>query len=149
MGSFSRSLVIEEIGYGWWRVYEPFEFHSDTGLVVPVEEGFECDLASIPVIAQSLVPKLGYWTQPAVVHDLLYNRHRTGLDTKVTRMAADLILAEGCKAKAHEYDVPDVDRRDWLILGSVVAGGGESWMTPAEKEAWKARNSTEVGILDG
>ena len=147
-GHFSRSLVIEEVGYERWEIVEPFSFFSATGLVVDVSAGFTCDLASIPAIAQSLVSKLGYWTQPAVVHDLLYYRHRSGLDNTVTRMEADLILLEGCKAKAAEYNVPAHARRDWLIFGGVVAGSEPYWLSASEKAAIARSKEIENGIRD-
>jgi hypothetical protein len=131
---FTGPLVIEETGYERWKVAKPFKFISSTGLVVAVDAGFETDLASIPAIAQSLVSKLGYWTQPAIVHDLLYYRHRTELDDTIPRLQADDILLEGIKLKAAEYSVPNVERRDWLIYGAVRAGGLSSWETPDERQ---------------
>jgi hypothetical protein len=134
MASFTASLLIEEVGYEKWSVEKEFSFESDTGLVVTVQKGFICDLASVPALAQCIVSKLGYWTQPAVVHDMLYYRHRNRMDSNVTRLQADRILLEGCKLKAHEYHVPDLERRDWIIFGGVIAGGLETWETPEEKK---------------
>ena len=59
---FTGPLVIEEVGFEQWEVSKTFDFHSVTGLIITVEKGFTCDLASIPGIAQSLVSKLGYWS---------------------------------------------------------------------------------------
>ena len=39
-------------------------------VVIPV--GFRTDFASIPQGVRSLIPQLGKWTAPAVVHDALY-----------------------------------------------------------------------------
>ena len=130
---FTGPLVIEEVGYEQWEIVKGFSFQSNTGLVVDVEKGFACDLASIPALAQSLVSKLGYWTQPAVVHDVLYYRSRVELDDSITRLQADDILLEGIKLKAHEYSVPIMERRDWLIYGAVRAGGLDSWESPGER----------------
>ena len=130
---FTNPLVIKEIGYDKWEVVEDFEFHSDTGLVVSVHRGFKTDLASIPELFAVLVSKIGYWSQPAVTHDLLYARHRDELDSTITRKQADRILREGCRIKAHEYGVPDLKRRDHLIYQAVRFGGTASWETLEEK----------------
>ena len=108
---------------------------SSTGLVVFVPAGFETDLASVPDVFAILVSKIGYWSQPAVIHDMLYANHRNELDTVITRKQADRILREGCKIKAHEYGVPDSKRRDHLIYQAVRFGGTASWETLAEKLA--------------
>jgi len=44
---------------------------------VCVPKGFICDMASIPNWANWLIPKLGPWNIPAVVHDYLYSIHKT------------------------------------------------------------------------
>ena len=134
---FIGTLRIEEVGYEKWSVIEPFSFVYSREIAVLVPVGFMTDLASVPNVFGPVVPKIGYWSQPAVVHDYLYHQHREGIDTVMTRARADRIFFEGIKIKAKEYDVPLYLRRDWLIYGGVRAGGQESWMTPEEKEARK------------
>ena len=130
---FSAPLVIEEIGVELFKVVQAFRFASASGPVVDVPAKFETDLASVPKVFQSVVGKIGYWSQAAVVHDLLYYQHRSGNDTNLTRLQADRILLEGCRIKAIEYSVPDIARKDWLIFGGVRLGGAASWVTPGEK----------------
>ena len=138
---FSGPLVIRESSYELWEVVEPFRFTSNTGLIVDVPAGFETDLASVPDVFQSLVPKLSYYSQPAVVHDLLYFRHRSGADTSTTRLQADRILLEGCRIKAAQFDVPLHARRNQLIYRGVRAGGLYAWMTPQEKQYFESDNN--------
>jgi hypothetical protein len=137
---FSAPLVIREIGYERWEVVEPFRFTSETGLVVDVPIGFETDLASIPRILQSILGKISGYSQPAVVHDLLYYWHRTGVDTDVSRKWADKILREGIELKEREYDVSmDAD----TIYTGVRMGGLASWETPQERRERLDRGDDE------
>lgn len=131
---FSGPLKLVQIGHQRWRVLESFRFISAQGITVDIPAGFETDLASVPAVAQAIVSKVGYWSQAAVVHDLLYNRHRNGLDATVTRLQADEILLEGCKIRAKDFNVPTSERRDWLIFGAVHIGALESWETPEERQ---------------
>lgn len=144
---FTGPLVIKGVGYDKWEVVEDFEFHSDTGLVVSVPSGFQTDLASVPELFAFLVSKIGYWSQPAVVHDVLYHNHRNELDATITRKQADLILREGCKVKAHEYGIPDIQRRDHLIYQAVRFSGTASWETLEEKRA-REQSANDDWFLD-
>lgn len=143
MSYFTSNLVIEEIGYERWRIARPFSFHSDLGLIIHVEAGFETELASIPPIARAFVPKMGYWSQPAAVHDVCYWGHRnnvqvainmdTGEYVDIDRAMADKLLRNGCEAKELEYDIPLYKQRTLTIYAGVLAGGLSSWETNAEK----------------
>lgn len=133
MGRFSAPLVIKEIGYEYWEVAASFRWTAKSGIVVLVDTGFTTDLASVPQVFRSLVPKIGYWSQAAVVHDLLYRNHRTGVDATTTRLQADRFLREGCRDKARAYNVPDRKRKDWEIYHFVRAFGLESWETLEER----------------
>jgi hypothetical protein len=144
---FSAPLVIREIGYERWSVVEPFRFTSETGIVVDVPVGFECDLASVPSWLRSLVSKIGYWSQPAVVHDLLYYNHRHGVDAVISRLQADRILREGCRLKEDEYDVPSSKKRTDVIYAAVQSGGLSTWETTAERTERLDRGDDE--FLDG
>lgn len=145
---FTGPLITEQIEHARWKTTQPFTFVAGETFIVSVGAGFETDMASVPAIAQGIIPRWGYWAQAAVVHDLLYYRHRNGLDSTFTRRDADRILLEGCKVKAADFGVPDRVRRDWLIYGAVVAGGIESWETPKERIARLKRNSTDRNIID-
>ena len=141
---FSGPLVIKETGYERWEVVEPFRFTSETGVVVDVPAGFETDLASIPRALQSILGKLAGYSQPAVVHDLLYYWHRHGVDTAISRRDADQILREGIELKEREYGVPmDAD----TIYSGCRMGGLASWETPQERSDRLDRGDTE--FLDG
>lgn len=132
---FTGPCINEQIGHQRWRVSEGFTFQSATGLVVDVPKGFEHDFASIPAIVQGLISKCGYWSQPAICHDLLYRNHRDGLDDTITRLQADNILLEGCRVVAVDFGVSDSERRDWLIYGGVRIGGRDSWLTDKERSS--------------
>lgn len=132
MAIFTGPLIIKEVGYELWEVVEGFAFQGNDGLVVPVKAGFKTDLASIPQVFQSFVPKLGYWTQAAVVHDVLYHRHRGGHDKTITRKQADKVLLEGAIAKSNAYSVPFSDHRHDIIYNACRMGGLKSWETPEE-----------------
>jgi len=146
--SFTRLLHTVQIGHEQWQVTKSFEFHSRSGMVVAVKKGFTTDMASIPAFAQSIVSKVGYWSQAAVVHDLLYRRHRDGLDDTVSRLQADQILREGCTVRANDFRVSKKKRRTQIIYRGVRAGGAASWYTPEETEAWKERQSTDNEVLE-
>ena len=60
---------------------------------VRVPEGFKTDLASIPRLFQSIVPKLGKHVQPAIVHDYTYV-----YDTGLSKADADLLFLDGMKS---------------------------------------------------
>lgn len=130
---FSAPLVLKEIGNELFEVVEPFRFTSATGHLVDVRAGFQTDLASIPEIFQSLVPKVGYYSQPAVVHDWLYHRHRTGVDTITSRREADKILLEACEIKSEMYEVSALSQKHHAIYSAVRLGGLASWETPGER----------------
>ena len=131
---FTEPLRTEQIGHQKWKIIRGFAFQSKTGRRVYVPKGFECDLASIPSALQSFVSKVGYWSQGAVVHDLLYANHRNGIDIVITRLEADRLLREGCTVKVNQWNVPRSERRTKLIYSAVRLGGLESWETPKERE---------------
>ena len=58
-----------------------------------VPAGFSTDLASIPRLFQSIVPKVGKHIQPAIVHDWGYAGN-----TDLTKEDTDLLFLEGMKA---------------------------------------------------
>lgn len=144
MAHFTGSLVLEEIGYEMWKVKRSFSFHS-SGLVVSVEAGFETDLASIPGLARSFIPKIGYWSQPAVIHDIGYWGHREGVQVArseltgeyvdLTRKDVDKLFMSGCEVKEEEYKIPVYAHRSLILYAGVRAGGLDNWETSKEREA--------------
>lgn len=138
MSKFSKPLVIKELGYKQWRVEEAFVFISDTGVVVEVEQGFRCDLASVPRWSKSIVDTPSYWTQAAVVHDKLYDNNRRGEGVLVSRKEADKILIEGMEEKEKQYKVSWRLKRKSLVYAAVRMGGGRSW-----KPGFRNRNNAD------
>lgn len=138
MKKFSKPLVIKELGYKQWEVQEDFTFTSEDGLVVPVNKGFRCDLASVPRYSKSIVDTPAYWTQAAVVHDKLYDNNRRGEGVLVTRKRADQILIEGMEEKEREYDVSWRLKRKRMVYWAVRLGGGPTW-----KPGYKNRNNQD------
>ena len=123
---FSRPLVIKEVGYKQWEVREDFYFVDLQGLVIEVEKGFKCDLASVHRYFKSVVDTPSYWTQAAVVHDKLYDNHRKG-DSSISRKRADEILREAMSKKEEMYGIPIYRQRKTLVYWAVRAGGKASW----------------------
>lgn len=130
MGRFTNPLIIIEDGLKW-VVFRGFTYVTNNGDRIKVPKGFETDLASVPQVFQSLVPKVGYWNQPAVVHDFLYSKSRSG-SKKYTRKQADQILREGIRDKEQlhgaEYSYADV------IYHAVRVGAWHTWGVPKPEE---------------
>ena len=59
-----------------------------TKIVIP--RGFTTDLASVPRVFQSIIPKLGHHIRPAIVHDYCYEGF-----TNLDRREADAMFLEG------------------------------------------------------
>lgn len=81
---------------------------------VPV--GFSTDLASIPRLFQSIVPKVGRHIQPSIAHDFCYE----GGVPDMTRAEADLLFLEGMKAVGVWW----LRRR---VMYWAVRVGGKGW----------------------
>ena len=136
MGSFSDRLFIKKIAPQQWEIIITFHYVSDeTGLVVTVPSGFVYNQASIPKIFQSFISKVGYYDQPAAVHDWLYYLNRLGTPI-CTRKQADLILKEGCKDKEKEFKIPWYKRKKAAIYAAVRAWG---WLPGL----WTSRRKTK------
>lgn len=72
---FCLPLVYEdqslESGKFQIKLKENFIYLSSRG-VITVPKGFVCDLASIPSVCQSIIPKVGVYDAAAVIHDAMY-----------------------------------------------------------------------------
>ena len=132
MSSFTNALIAKFNGDGkTWTVDQPFRYYigaEDSGEYIDVRIGFKTNMASIPRLAQWLIPKMGKWDQGAVVHDLSY---RDGyyikdiadmpMPMKLTRKRADQIFIEAMK-------VLNVKKwRRYLIYSGVRIGGWIAW----------------------
>lgn len=54
------------------RVLEDFTFTTSWGEHVTVPKGTMSDFASVPGPLQWLVPKVGKWSTPSIIHDFLW-----------------------------------------------------------------------------
>lgn len=117
-----RTLLSWEDDATEFVVEEPFTAKWDRGLehwspvLVFVPAGFTTDLASIPRVFQSIVPKLGHHIRPAIVHDYCYEGH-----TDLTRKEADAMFLDGMKSTKVNFV------RRWAMWAAVRVGGTGKW----------------------
>lgn len=74
MSTFTDGLTVQRTGTRTWVVQRPFIYHVGafpSPLMVPVEAGYETDLASVPRVLWWALRPDGTWAQAAVVHDKL------------------------------------------------------------------------------
>ncbi len=66
MSRFTTPAILEMLGHYNWRVYEPFEFYlsDDNSDVISVPAGFVTDLASVPRIFWTLLPRMANTPKP-------------------------------------------------------------------------------------
>lgn len=104
-----------------WMLTEDFQYWSPLmpagHELIVVPSGFVCDLASIPQIAHSVMPKHGRHTWAAVVHDWLY--HCRFPDRKT----ADRIFLEAMTVMRVEA------WRKWVMYLAVRLAGQRAWAT--------------------
>lgn len=125
MGRFTGPLILRD-GI-LWTVERQFAFVSDRFGRIVVPKGFETDLASIPQLAQILLPKVHIaYNQPAVVHDWLYYLSRIGRQ-RLTRRESDEVLREGIRTQEARYGLQGVAD---AIYHAVRIGSGASWGPP-------------------
>ena len=129
MPKFIGKLRVEAHGTDEWRLLEPLRYQTsvkggNTEITVP--SGFINDLASIPRLFQSIVPKVAKHRRAAVVHDYLYRERGSLPYAKFTRKQADQIFLEAMKAD----DVRWTRRR--VMYLAVRAGGWVYWRKPKE-----------------
>ena len=92
---------------------ERLVYQSDLVGSVTVPAGFETDLASIPRIFQSFIPKVARHMLPAIVHDYLCRK------PDFSRKMADQVFLEAMKLK----EVNPIRRRlmYWAVrIGAIV-----------------------------
>ena len=82
---------------------------------IAVPAGFVTDFASVPALAQGLIPRLGPHSVAAIIHDYLY------WDQSCTRLEADNIMVQIMK----EYGSSWATRA--LVYRALRLGGGSSW----------------------
>ena len=92
---------------------ERLVYQSDLAGLIIVPSGFETDLASIPRLFQTLVPKVDYHMLPAIVHDYLCRK------PDFSRRMADRVFLEAMELKK----VNPIRRRlmYWAVrIGAIV-----------------------------
>ncbi len=103
----ATEFVVEEAFDAYWN-----RAGNITKIIIP--RGFTTDLASVPRIFQSIIPKLGHHIRPAIVHDYCYEGF-----TNLTKKEADQMFLEGMKATKVSWL-----RRNAMWLAVRVGGKG-------------------------
>lgn len=114
--SFLNAVILQDDA-GWFVVVEPFTYrfgNEESPLEITVPKGFKTDLASIPWFAGFIVPKLGKYNAPSVLHDFNYSLVRKG---KFNRAIADAIMLESMAVAGVNF------WQRWLIYLSLRAFG--------------------------
>lgn len=110
MSSFTKPLKGEILDNGCIVLTESFEWYdSETKAITKVPKGFVSDFASVPQILQFLIPKIGKYSKPAVLHDFLCEEFKLGNNT---RKFADDTFMEAMKVKGV----------NWFQRGIIYAG---------------------------
>lgn len=131
---FLSDLCLRDIGGGRFVLIEPLGFYSEElDRIVQAPVGLITDLASIPPYVPGwMVPKLGDYDYPAVIHDAAYDsdlRDAAGTRICVTKDQADRLFLEGMAA----LGVNAIQRR-WMYLSVHFFGRGKF----SEREATRA-----------
>ncbi len=77
MRTFPNRPRLEVLDAGWFRLMEDWAYEwyhkpSDTDYRLIVQEGFECDLASVPKILHSFIGRKDLGLGPPLLHDMIY-----------------------------------------------------------------------------
>lgn len=124
MAKFTGDLRVQAHGTDEWKLLAPLTY--TTGITgrqvdISVPTGFVNDLASIPRIFQSIVPKVAKHRRAAVIHDYLYaNKGKLGY-AKFTRKQADQVFLEAMKVDGVRWT------RRRIMYMAVRAGGWTYW----------------------
>ena len=116
---FTNDLVLRDFGDGrnYTLVRDLTWLNADglTGYTVP--QGFKTDLASIPSLLHSLIPKTGKFNRASVLHDYFYRTPELGL----TRGEADGLFLVAMRADGVRYT------RRYAMYWSLRAAGFVAW----------------------
>lgn len=127
MGKFLDPLDVRAYGKNEWILlvryaYKTNIFDPEKYITITAPRGFINDLASIPRLFQSLIPKVGRHRGAAVIHDwLYYKRGQYSLRRKLTRKQCDQVFLDGMKT-ANVWWL-----RRWTMYQAVRAGGWVYW----------------------
>jgi hypothetical protein len=112
---FARPALLRTVpGTGLFRLEEPLVWDDGEEIVV-VPAGFRTDLASVPRIAQAIVPKVGPYNDAAVLHDYCFVVQTCSF---ADANALFLRAMEACGVRSSQR---------WLIWSAVTAGGWPAW----------------------
>jgi hypothetical protein len=107
-------------GVVWWELGEGFFYTTPSGILIEVPSPMITDLASIPKPLQCWLSPAGPYMPAALVHDLLYARHRAG--SRIwTKDQADNILMAGMV----DLGVGWFTRQ--VVYDGVRIGGDDAW----------------------
>lgn len=114
-----------------FRLAEPLVWDDGAEFIV-VSVGFVTDLASVPRIAQPIVPKTGPYAAASVLHDYLFVVQDRSFS------AVNALFREAMAAGGVRWS------QRWLIWAAVTAGGWPAWLANA-----RAREADLRGFLQG
>ncbi|WP_412759710.1 DUF1353 domain-containing protein [Methylorubrum subtropicum] len=105
--------------WDYYYITESLTWKSDTdpNHTISIPSGFVTDLASIPRVFWSILPKTSAYTYPAIIHDYLYWFQ----PQNYTRKSADEVL----KTTMQELNISKI--KIFIIFISVRLWGGTSW----------------------
>lgn len=107
-------------GVVWWDLLEGFSYTTPGGILIEVPASLHTDLASIPKIVQNVLSPAGPYMPAALVHDLLYARHRDGSRIWTRQQADDMLMAGMIELGVGWWTRQAVYR-------AVRLGGGGAW----------------------
>ncbi|MGH2709611.1 MAG: DUF1353 domain-containing protein [Actinomycetota bacterium] len=112
-------VVLTEYGHERphdWILTERLEYTPPSGgPTTIVEEGFDTDLASVPLLLSWYAPRYGLYTKAAIVHDHLCK------DRKGDRFQGDLVF----RKRMEELGVPLVKR--WVMWTDLAVNPRATW----------------------
>jgi hypothetical protein len=111
-------LHVEVLNTGrHFSLLKEFIYSPPEGEAVVAHAGFKTDFASIPRVATIFIPKLGRYTQPAVIHDYLCRK----ADNWKQRRQGDKVFREAMEVvKVHLV-------KRWLMYWAVWVAGMIAW----------------------
>lgn len=122
----SHALLRVIPGTDLFRLDEPLVWDDGQEIIV-IPAGFRTDLASVPRIAQPIVPKTGPYADASVLHDYLFVVQDRSF-AAVNQLFRQAMAACGVRATQR-----------WLIWAAVTAGGWLPWCANARALAANRR----------
>lgn len=117
--NFSSPLIVQVMDNGkTFKLVEPFSYRfkgNKWATVITAQVGFISDFASIPRLVRIIIPKLGKYTEAAVIHDFSYQYPSS------SRKKADVIFLAGMR------DSGVVFWKRYLMYWSVRLFGWLAW----------------------